>query len=64
MLQSISGSSQGAVLASLLQFRVLYYFIPFLLALALLGAHEIFCRWTSLRAEMRLAEQNNEDIIT
>lgn len=64
MLQSISSSSQGAILASLLQYRVLYYFIPFLSALALLGAHEIFCRWTSLRADMRKGEMGDEDIIT
>jgi len=64
MLQSISGPSQGAILASLLQFRVLYYFIPFISALALLGAHEIFCRWTSLRAAMSERDHENDDIIT
>jgi hypothetical protein len=33
-------------------FRVIYYLIPFLLALALLGANEATRRWRSLREAM------------
>ncbi len=52
MLQAVPSPSQGALFASLLLFRVLYYFIPFLLAMAMLGAHEIMRRWKSLREDM------------
>jgi hypothetical protein len=40
------------MIASLLMFRAIYYLIPFVLAMALLGAHEIMRRWASLRADM------------
>jgi uncharacterized membrane protein YbhN (UPF0104 family) len=49
MLNALPGQSQESLLASLLLFRVLYYFLPFLFALALLGADEGSRRWTSLR---------------
>ena len=52
MLKSLWSPSQEALLASLLLFRVIYYFIPFLLALAMLGANEGLRRWKSLRAAM------------
>ena len=42
----------GALLASLLLFRLVYYLTPFVLALALLGAHEGVRRWKSLREAM------------
>jgi uncharacterized membrane protein YbhN (UPF0104 family) len=49
MLNALPGHSQESLLASLLLFRVIYYFLPFILALALLGADEGSRRWTSLR---------------
>ena len=51
MLNGVGGSSDQ-LLASLLLFRVIYYLIPFLLALALLGANEATRRWRSLREAM------------
>jgi uncharacterized membrane protein YbhN (UPF0104 family) len=42
----------GALLASLLLFRAVYYLAPFILAMALLGAHEAGRRWRSLREAM------------
>jgi len=51
MLKGVGGSSDQ-LLASLLLFRVIYYLIPFLLALALLGANEATRRWRSLREAM------------
>ena len=52
MLKSLVVPSQGGLLASLLLFRAIYYLVPFVLALALLGAHESMRRWTSLREAM------------
>ncbi|BGE86698.1 lysylphosphatidylglycerol synthase domain-containing protein [Methylosinus sp. 3S-1] len=49
MLHALPSHSQESLLASLLLFRVLYYFLPFILALALLGADEGSRRWHSLR---------------
>ena len=60
MLNIVPSQSQGALLASLLMFRVIYYFVPFLLALALLGAREIWRRWTNLRTEMEQAETEQD----
>ena len=51
MLKGVGGSSES-VLASLLLFRAIYYLIPFILAMALLGAHEASRRWRSLREAM------------
>jgi hypothetical protein len=51
MLKGVGGSSDQ-LLASLLMFRVIYYVIPFLLALALIGANEATRRWRSLREAM------------
>jgi hypothetical protein len=48
----VPSPSPEALLASLLLFRVLYYVVPFVLALALLGANESIRRWNSLRAAM------------
>ncbi len=59
MLHIVSVRSPDSVLASLLIFRVVYYFLPFLLALALLGAHEGALRWRSLREAM--AQSGAED---
>ena len=48
MLKTIPAPS-GEILASLLLFRAIYYLAPFILAMALLGAHEAGRRWRSLR---------------
>jgi hypothetical protein len=59
MLKSVPAPSQEGLLASLLLFRMVYYIGPFILALALLGAHESMRRWTSLREAM--ARRSEED---
>ena len=51
MLKGVGGASEP-LLASLLLFRAIYYLIPFILAMALLGAHEASRRWRSLREAM------------
>lgn len=51
MLKGVGGSSD-ALLASLLLFRAIYYVIPFVVAMALLGANEAVRRWRSLREAM------------
>jgi glycosyltransferase 2 family protein len=60
MLKGVGGSSES-VLASLLLFRAIYYLIPFILALALLGAHEAARRWRSLREAMDASQNVSED---
>ncbi len=57
MLHAIPAPSQESLLASLLLFRMVYYIGPFILALALLGAHEGMRRWTSLREAMARREE-------
>jgi glycosyltransferase 2 family protein len=57
MLKSLPVTSGEALLASLVLFRVIYYFVPFVLGLAFIGAHEGFHRWTSLREAMRRSEE-------
>jgi uncharacterized membrane protein YbhN (UPF0104 family) len=52
MLKTIPVASQAGLLASLLLFRVIYYLMPFVLALALLGANESVRRWRGLREAM------------
>ena len=52
MLKTVPGHSQAALFAALLLFRIFYYFVPFVSALALLGAHESIKRWKSLRDAM------------
>jgi uncharacterized membrane protein YbhN (UPF0104 family) len=51
ILQGVGGS-QDAVLASLLLFRGVYYVVPFLAAMAMLGGVEAVRRWRSLREAM------------
>ena len=58
MLKTVPAQSQASLFAALLLFRVIYYLVPFVLALALLGAHEAVKRWTGLRAAMG---GNNDD---
>ncbi|MCI4677608.1 lysylphosphatidylglycerol synthase domain-containing protein [Rhodoblastus acidophilus] len=60
MLKVLPSPSQEALLASLLMFRVLYYVIPFVLALALLGANEGGRRWDALREAMNRAQSEGE----
>jgi uncharacterized membrane protein YbhN (UPF0104 family) len=57
MLKAVTAPTQEGVLASLLLFRAVYYIVPFILALALLGAHECLRRWSSLRAAMTSSSQ-------
>ncbi|MGH6811244.1 MAG: lysylphosphatidylglycerol synthase domain-containing protein [Methylocella sp.] len=57
MLKAVPVASEEALLASLVLFRVIYYLVPFLFALAFLGAHEGFHRWKSLREAMRSSEE-------
>ena len=61
MLKTVPSPSPEALLAALLLFRVLYYVIPFVLALALLGANESIRRWQSLRAAMSGPQTNGDD---
>ncbi|HEY1735358.1 MAG TPA: lysylphosphatidylglycerol synthase domain-containing protein [Methylovirgula sp.] len=64
MLKFVPAPSQEALLASLLLFRIIYYIVPFVLALALLGAAEGFKHWDTLRDAMlrvREAEHKNGD---
>lgn len=49
MLKAVPVPSQEDMLASLLLFRIIYYLVPFVLALALLGAREVFRHWQNLR---------------
>ncbi|MDJ1158023.1 lysylphosphatidylglycerol synthase domain-containing protein [Chelatococcus sp. SYSU_G07232] len=48
MLIALSGLSREGLLGALLLFRLIYYLIPFVLALALLGAYEIKNRLKAL----------------
>ncbi|MGJ0391349.1 MAG: lysylphosphatidylglycerol synthase domain-containing protein [Methylocystis sp.] len=58
MLHAMPGGSQESVLASLLLFRLIYYFLPFIVALAMLGADEGARRWGALReAVARIIEE-------
>lgn len=53
ILATVWTDSTEALLAALLLFRLIYYFIPFVFAFALLGANEGWRRWNSLRDEMQ-----------
>ena len=59
MLKTVPSPSAEALLASLLLFRIIYYVVPFVLALALLGANESIRRWNSLRAAMSRPQTND-----
>ncbi len=52
MLKTVPAHSEAELFAALLLFRIIYYLVPFVLALALLGAHESIKRWHTLRAAM------------
>jgi glycosyltransferase 2 family protein len=60
MLNAVPAPSGGALLASLVLFRVIYYLLPFLVAVGFLGAQHGFRQWKSLREAMR---QSEEEII-
>ncbi len=61
MLHAIPSASHESLLASLLLFRVIYYFLPFIVALAILGADEGARRWGGLRdAIARIIEANQD----
>jgi uncharacterized membrane protein YbhN (UPF0104 family) len=62
MLKVVPGVAEEPLLASLLLFRAIYYIAPFILALALLGAHEAFRRWKSLREAMDRGEAQIDDL--
>ncbi len=61
MLKTVPAPSEGALFASLLLFRVIYYLVPFVLALAFLGANESFRRWQSLREAMLRSQERDGD---
>jgi len=48
------------VLGALLLYRLCYYLVPFVLALALLGAYEIRNRLRSSRGAFRSTEESDE----
>jgi len=60
MLKTVPAPSES-VLASLLLFRAIYYLAPFILAMALLGAHEGGRRWRSLREAMTASREIGEE---
>ncbi|ACK49811.1 integral membrane protein-like protein [Methylocella silvestris BL2] len=62
MLKAVPGVAQEQMLASLLLFRAIYYLGPFILALAMLGAHEAFRRWKSLREAMDRSQRQLDDL--
>jgi uncharacterized membrane protein YbhN (UPF0104 family) len=59
MIKGVGGSADK-LLAALLLFRVIYYIVPFVLALALLGAHEAVRRWRSLSEAIEKAELEDD----
>jgi len=60
MIDGVGGSSDQ-LLASLLLFRGIYYVVPFVLAMALLGAYEAVRRWRSLREAMAASSPEDEE---
>jgi uncharacterized membrane protein YbhN (UPF0104 family) len=59
MIKGVGGSADQ-LLAALLLFRVIYYIVPFLLAMALLGAHEAVRRWRSLSEAIERARLEDD----
>ncbi|MGD0187684.1 MAG: lysylphosphatidylglycerol synthase domain-containing protein [Roseiarcus sp.] len=60
MLDAVAAPSDQ-LLASLLLFRGIYYLVPFILAMALLGAYEGVRRWRSLREAMAASGPEDEE---
>ncbi len=54
------GGSPDRLLSALLLFRVIYYIAPFVMALALLGAHEAARRWRALSEAIETAELEDD----
>ena len=54
------GGSPDKLLAALLLFRVIYYIVPFVFALALLGANEAARRWRSLSEAIEKARLEDD----
>ncbi len=54
ILQAVGGDVD-AILAALLLFRGIYYIVPFVAAMALLGAVEATRRWRSIREAVSAA---------
>lgn len=52
ILLALSSLAREPVLGALLLYRICYYFVPFVIALALLGGYEILNRLRTLRAEL------------
>src|SRR4051812_15546461 len=59
ILLALSALSREQVLGSLLLFRIFYYFVPFVVALALLGAYEISNRLENAR---RVFKPDDSDV--
>ena len=62
MLKTVPAHSEAELFAALLLFRVIYYLVPFVLALAMIGAHEAIRRWQSLRAAMMGNEDDDDPL--
>ena len=54
------GGSQDSEPASLLLFRGVYYAVPFIAAMAMLGGVETVRRWRSLREAMSARSESSE----
>ncbi len=61
MLRFVPGASGESVLAALMLFRVVYYVVPLVLALALLGADESIRRWSALREAMSRSSETDDE---
>ena len=61
MLKTVPAHSEASLFAALLLFRIIYYFVPFVLALAMLGAHESVRRWKTLRDAMTGNDDDDPD---
>ncbi len=58
MLKFVPAPSEEKMIAALLLFRIIYYLVPFVLALALLGANEALRRWNALRRAMEEGQRS------
>ena len=60
MLHAVPAHAQESLLASLLLFRLIYYFIPLIAALAFLGADEVNRRWDDLKDAISKIVENRD----
>ena len=58
ILLALSGLSREGVLGALLLFRLCYYLVPFVVALALLGAYEVSKRIVAARSALMSEEED------